>query len=416
MIDPIRLLLESTWEILLELAPWLFFGAMLAGLLHTFLPGKLIGQHLRGRWGVAKAVLFGVPLPLCSCGVIPAGIGLKKDGASDGAAIGFLISTPQTGVDSILVSASFLGWPFAIFKVASAAVTGLVGGWLTDSLAQPEVAPRASAASTSDRREGNWLSVTLRYAFDLVRDIWLWLLIGVAVSAGLDAWLPPSALLGLEAHGGALAILLALALSLPLYVCATASVPVAAALVAGGMPAGAALVFLMAGPATNLATMGAVLKGFGRRTLAVYLGTVVVGSVGLGLLFDWVISSGGDARGHAHETHATWWAAASAALLVLLLAMFALADLRAWLRRSGVAVLGAAQLGANDRSPIELSVEGLSCERCVRKLETELGRVKGVRDVSVTLEPGAARIVGAVSLDAVSEAVERAGFRPVPSA
>ena len=123
---------ESLWQITLELAPWLLLGMAIAGLLHGLLPPDFVGRHLRGRAGVAKAVVLGVPLPLCSCGVIPTGLGLKKDGASNGASVGFLISTPQTGVDSILVSASFLGWPFALFKVAAAAITGLVGGWIAD--------------------------------------------------------------------------------------------------------------------------------------------------------------------------------------------------------------------------------------------------------------------------------------------
>ena len=116
----------------MELAPWLLLGTLIAALLHGLLPQNFVQRHLQGKGGVAKAVLLGVPLPLCSCGVIPAGLGLKKDGASDGASVGFLISTPQTGVDSILVSASFLGWPFALFKVVSATVTGIVGGYLAD--------------------------------------------------------------------------------------------------------------------------------------------------------------------------------------------------------------------------------------------------------------------------------------------
>ena len=126
-------MLNAIWSILLDLAPWLLLGAGVASALHIWLPPGLLQRHLSGYAGVAKAVALGVPMPLCSCGVIPAGLGLKKDGASDGAALGFLISTPQTGVDSILVSASFLGWPFALFKVGAATVTGLVGGWLVES-------------------------------------------------------------------------------------------------------------------------------------------------------------------------------------------------------------------------------------------------------------------------------------------
>ena len=119
-------MLDAIWEVVVSLAPPLVLGAIIAGAIHVLLPPDFVGRQLRGRVGVLKSVLLGVPLPLCSCGVLPTALGLKRDGASDGASVGFLISTPQTGVDSILVSGSFLGWPFALFKVLSAAVTGVV--------------------------------------------------------------------------------------------------------------------------------------------------------------------------------------------------------------------------------------------------------------------------------------------------
>jgi uncharacterized protein len=122
------------WNVTCELAPWLLLGMLLSGLMHACLPANFVRQEFRGFAGILKAVGLGVPLPLCSCGVIPAGIGLKNQGASNGAAIGFLISTPQTGVDSILVSAALFGWPFAVFKMVSAAVLGVAGGWIADQV------------------------------------------------------------------------------------------------------------------------------------------------------------------------------------------------------------------------------------------------------------------------------------------
>ena len=134
--------LEAVWAVLLELAPWLLLGAGVAGLLHVALPEGFIHRAFRGRLGVLKAVTLGVPLPLCSCGVIPAGLGLKKDGASDGASIGFLVATPQTGVDSVLVSASFLGWPFADDDRAPAVIAEFVA------------ACAAEAAAAASRQDG----------------------------------------------------------------------------------------------------------------------------------------------------------------------------------------------------------------------------------------------------------------------
>ena len=130
--------ITGCWTTLCELSPWLLLGMLISGILHVVLPKSFVRRRFRGFGGVVKSVLLGVPLPLCSCGVIPAGIGLKNDGASDGAAVGFLISTPQTGIDSVLVSASFFGWPFAIFKMFAAAVTGILGGWLTEVSGESE--------------------------------------------------------------------------------------------------------------------------------------------------------------------------------------------------------------------------------------------------------------------------------------
>ena len=142
-------MLSATWTIWLELAPWILLGAAVSGILHVLLPATWLQKNLNGRIGVLRAVALGVPLPLCSCGVIPVGLGLKKDGAGNGAAVGFLISTPQTGIDSILVSASFLGWPFALLKVVVALLTGVVGGLIAEDGAGAQQIERHS----SDRKQ-----------------------------------------------------------------------------------------------------------------------------------------------------------------------------------------------------------------------------------------------------------------------
>ena len=183
-------LLQAIWSVVLELAPWLLVGAAVAGLLHKFLPPGFLERRLRGTSGVFQAVLFGVPLPLCSCGVIPAGVGLKKDGASDGASIAFLTSTPQTGVDSILVSAGFLGWPFALFKVVAAAVTGVAAGLITEA-ASP--APPVDAAVVHHHAPARTWAQAWDHGVDVLRSIWGWLAFGILASAVLTVFVPPSA-------------------------------------------------------------------------------------------------------------------------------------------------------------------------------------------------------------------------------
>jgi hypothetical protein len=387
-------MLDAIWQVWLQLAPWLLLGAAAAGLLHVSLPRDFARRQFRGLGGVAKAVALGVPLPLCSCGVIPAGLGLKKDGASDGAAVGFLISTPQTGVDSLLVSASFLGWPFTIYKCVSALVMGLAGGAATEALHTDSNA-RLGEASAPQSTAGFF-----EHMIDVIRPIWKWIVFGVVASAAITVWIPPGMIAGWSNLHPALTGLAALAIALPLYVCATASVPIAAALIAQGMPTGAALVFLMAGPATNIATIGAVMRAFGGRVLAVYLSTVVIGSVGLAYVYDAFIpleALGSMTHEHAHP----WWAWASALVLAGLFVYFVFDDLRsAWLRRTPSA----------GPAVVTLEVEGLTCNNCVRKLERALRDADGVTSVRVTLDPSRATVEGSVHPGDLEAVVRATGY------
>jgi uncharacterized membrane protein YraQ (UPF0718 family)/copper chaperone CopZ len=410
MTETLLLLVLAMWSTLLELAPWLLLGMAIAGVLHVALPAGFVQRQLGGRGGVAKAVALGVPLPLCSCGVIPAGLGLKRDGASSGATVGFLISTPQTGVDSVLVSASFLGWPFALFKVAAAAVTGLVGGWLAD---RADAGPSGTVAEATGAkvgaapgRRGPVTRELFTHSLEILRTIWGWVAIGVIVSAAIEVLVPDTFFTGLADMGSWVPILASLAVSLPLYVCATASVPIAAALVAAGMPGGAALVFLMAGPATNVATIGAILRGLGARALAIYLGTIVIGSVLAGLVFDSLLDAESMVSVHQHG-EATWWTISSAVLLIGLMAWFGLDDLRQFIARRSPE-------GGDGQPEIVLGIGGMTCISCVFKLERELRAIVGVAAVEVTLEPGQVVVRGTADEDRVRAAVDRAGFEAFP--
>jgi uncharacterized membrane protein YraQ (UPF0718 family)/copper chaperone CopZ len=396
-------MISLIWSTLLELAPWLLLGAFIAGLLHVVVPKSVVRKNFTGFGGVARAVAVGVPLPLCSCGVIPAGLGLKKDGASDGAVIGFLVSTPQTGVDSILVSASFLGWPFALFKVFSAAFTGLVAGSMAEAAGGTELVK----TENDELSEGDGGELGLfAHALDVLSSIWRWLVFGVVVSAAIEYFVPPSGLSYLDAPVW-VSSLVALLIGLPLYVCATASVPIAASLVAAGLSPGAALVFLMAGPATNVATIGAIYRTLGPRNLGIYLSVIVVGSLGFGALFDFLIAPSTVMR-HSHEHEAGWVAVLSASFLVSLFGWFAVRDARTYLSR----FIGGEMSGSG---LVEYQVEGMSCGGCVRKLESALTGVDGVDRVQVSLEAGRAQVVGIVSQAVVLEAIKAAGFQGKPA-
>ena len=396
--------LTNFWHLMLELAPWLFAGTAVASMMHIWLPKQYLRQRLggKGMGQVLRAVAFGIPLPLCSCGVIPAAMSLKKEGASNGSTVGFLISTPQTGVDSVMVTASMLGWPFAMFKVVAALVTGLIGGFLVEQVGTDKTPTDHTLNNLHDHHNvaTTWREA-LRYGLDeLIYPIWRWLVIGVLVSAAVTTWIPQDQFSTLTG-AGLWTLLLMIIISIPLYVCATASVPVAATLVASGFPEGAALVFLMAGPATNVATIGAAYRVFGTRNMSVYLFTVFAGSVGFGLLFDmfWALEASRTVMDHGHDSLLV---TGSAVVLTALLLWYGIQDLYQLIRPKGP---------SDGQEAVTFTVSGMTCGGCVKTLTSSLQSVDGVERVDVVLDTGRAEIYG-VRLDrnALEHAVQKVGF------
>jgi len=409
MLDALRQFPGALWQILLELAPSLLLGLFIAGLVHVYVPAAAIHRRLSRPdfASTVRASLLGVPLPLCSCGVIPTALGLRKAGASPGATTSFMISTPQTGVDSILVSAAFLGWPFALFKLVAAFVTGVIGGMLVNRYTpSPGSADTEGEMTLSAATGDRGMIGAVRYAlFDLLAAIDLWLIAGVLAAALITASVPADFFAGQAWAHGVLGMLVVLAIALPLYVCTTASVPIAASLIAAGMPAGSALVFLMAGPATNVATIGAVYRTLGATVLGLYLGTVVVMSLGFGLLFDQVLSAA-PTLDAPHDHGGDWLATLSA---LALLALLALLQWRRWQARLAATDAGAAHGPRDD--DLVLHVQGMSCQHCVGSVKRALESVARVDRATPDLASGRVRIHGGgVVVPALVRAVEDAGF------
>ena len=290
---------SESWQLLLDAAPYILFGILMGGLLKVFLSPAYVARHLgQGRFSsVFKAALFGVPLPLCSCGVLPAAAALKKQGANNGATAAFLISTPESGIDSIarqlcparpdhdrgpapgrLLSPPWLpgspktccarpgpGWPW--LPISPASVDGCCDGI--------DCPPEQHAAHHTLREK---LRAGMRYAFgELWGDLAGWFF-SVCCWPGLISALVPETLITGYLSGGISSMLLMLAFGIPLYICATASTPIAAALILKGVSPGAALVFLLAGPATNMATLTVLADLLGKRTTLVYLTAIGVGA------------------------------------------------------------------------------------------------------------------------------------------
>ncbi len=296
----------NTVGLYLDAAPWLLLGLLAAGLIKGWVPESAMHRWLGGSGigPVTRAALVGAPLPLCSCGVLPAALGLHRSGASRGSTLSFLIATPETGVDSVAVTYALMGPFMAVVRpvaaIASAICTGLLGGWGAGRPApNPPPAPGAGSCCGCNTSCGapsapapGWRGRTvdgLRYAVNnIVDDIIPWLAAGLLLAGLLMTLVPVGAL---AAWGSGLpAMLLMLLVGIPMYICATASTPLAASLLLLGVSPGTVLVFLLAGPATNLATLGLLYRELGRRTLVLYLCGIAVTSVTAGLLVDAIVA------------------------------------------------------------------------------------------------------------------------------
>ena len=289
-------ILAASWAMLREAAPYMLFGLLVAGVLKVLLPASTVARHLgRGRFlPVFKAALFGIPLPLCSCGVLPAAQSLRRRGANRGATSAFLISTPETGVDSIAITYALMdplmtvARPLAAFAAAVAAglAQNVLGSRSGDT--DEDDAPRAGA-DQAPPRSGTWLGKgreAVRYAMgELWDDIAGWFVLGLLVAGVITALLPGD-LMTRHLGGGLAPMLLMAVVGVPLYICATASTPIAASLVLKGLSPGAALVFLLVGPATNAAALTVLLKVLGRRGVAIYLAAIILVGLSAGLLLD----------------------------------------------------------------------------------------------------------------------------------
>ena len=305
--DLITDIFSESWHLLLDAAPYILFGILMGGLLKVFLSPALVARHLgQGRFSsVFKAALFGIPLPLCSCGVLPAAAALKKQGANNGATAAFLISTPESGIDSIAVSYALLDPIMTVARPLAAFLTALAAG-MTENLLRPpkprlavadfsgvvagccggtDCLPEEQAARPSLGRK---LLTGMRYALgELWGELAGWFFLGLLL-AGIISALVPDTLISGYLSGGLSSMLLLLVFGIPLYICATASTPIAAALILKGVSPGAALVFLLAGPATNMATLTVLANLLGKRTTVVYLTAIAVGAILCGLAVDGV--------------------------------------------------------------------------------------------------------------------------------
>ena len=396
------------------MAPWLLFGYFAAGVLSVFFSPNYIYKHMGkpGLKSIFKAALFGVPLPICSCGVIPITVSLKKQGAGRGAAGSFLISTPQTGLDSFFATYAMLGWVLAIFRPVVAFITGIIGGSLMEKFGAPK--NEKETATQSDEEESDsvprirgWKTIpaVLHYGFiKLLGNISSALIIGLVLAALIHFIVPPD--FGAKyLKNDWLAMPAMLLFGIPLYVCSTASIPIAASLIVKGISPGAALVFLITGPATNIATITIMSKILGKKAVVIYIITVAVAAIIAGYIFnmlnvnlpimDFMRSDG--------KMQITLLQQISC---IILFALLAFTTLQRLVKRFGIGT-------KNLPSDLEIEVKGMTCEHCAVSLNKSIKKINGILKLDINVEAGIIKINAETPVllyPLIEKAITDAGF------
>lgn len=443
----INAFLAPVLDIVLEMSPYLLLGFLMAGFLHVFIPRGWFARYLSGNTlrSVFNAAVLGIPLPLCSCGVIPTAMSLRREGASKAAVVSFLIATPQTGVDSIFATFSLMGLPFAIIRPIVALATAIFGGSLVN-FCESSIVDSPVGEMVSTHKQNNEtklpffvrLKEALRFAFvEMMEDIGKWLVVGLII-AGLITALVPDTWFAAFRDNSLMSMLLVLVISVPMYVCATGSIPIAVALMMKGLTPGAALVLLMAGPAVNVASMLVINKVLGRKTLYVYLWSIILGSLAFGfaidtlLPYEWFKSSAGMCA-CCHSTPSLFSWLCTFLLIILLLNVLCKRLMGKETCSCGCghdegSSCESHHFGAQHNTCHEgccsctsestcqrethvFAVGGMHCNHCRSNVEQALQSLEGVESVSVDLHAAKAEVCGSHLDDNVLiQAVTSIGF------
>ncbi len=400
-------------NILGEMAPYLLLGFFFAGLLYAFIPKQRIEKYFNGKSmrSSVLASIFGIPLPLCSCGVIPTGTAFYKNGASKGGTVSFMISTPQTGVDSILATFSLMGLPFAVIRPVAALITGISGGLVTAQITKRENEEQQFSTTTEKHKTLiEKIKDIFRYGFvEFIQDISKWLVIGLVLAAFISA-LVPNDFFEILNLSPLLQMLLILVVSIPLYICATGSIPLAAILILKGISPGAAFVLLMAGPATNAATITMIWKVLGRRSLFAYLGTIIISALSFGLLIDyvlpleWFTQITQNHMGHFHEHHLNWLQLASGILLLLLI-------INGYIQKYFESKNNLKQQINNTMETKTIKVEGMTCNHCKANVENNLAKLPFVKSAQVNLADKTVTLEGDnIEIEKAKQTIDSLGY------
>ncbi len=416
--------LNSVFVLFLEMAPYLVLGLSVAGVFSVIVRRDFVSRHVGkpGMGSVFKAAILGVPLPLCSCGVVPTASYFKHNGASKPALVSFLISTPQTGVDSIVATYGMLGPLFAILRPVIALVTGIAGGATSILLGRdPKTGKQTGegrvAPEMREMQSGQTFMAKIRkmvnYAYvESIDDIAFQFVIGLGIAGLISLLIPNDFFKGMAIAEGFTGMLMMIIIGIPMYICSTSSIPVAVALIAKGISPGAAYVFLVAGPATNAATLLILNRILGLKHTVLYLVTIIAGSMAFGPLVNLLVGiTGWNApimgAGNALTGAFTGLEYISAAFLAVLLLGTLYRKIRYGVHGHDHSEEG---VGRDVNSDASLEISGMTCAHCAANVETVLRSVEGVDTVQVNFQTGRAIISGVAHSEDLIKAVQQAGY------
>jgi len=407
------------------MAPYLMIGLAFVAILNIYMTKEFVKKQI-GKdsiWSIFKAALFGVPLPLCSCGVIPTTVYMADSKASKGAVTSFLISTPQTGIDSIIATYGMMGPVFGIFRPISALIMGILGGLFINvtnkEKAKPEkkklsldviTAPPKMVDGKANIPFSKKAKTSLKYAFaDFLDDIVVEFLIGLVIAGAITYFLPTEFLEGTGLKSGILGMIVMILIGVPMYVCATASIPIAVSLILKGFSPGVAFVFLAVGPATNAASIGILSKSLGKKLISYYLFAMIIMSIGFGYLLDFVfnyleINPQKQLATHAHHEHS---GLIPYEIQIVLAAIFTILVVSSLYRKYGSKYFKRDKAIDNRNYVI---VEGMTCNHCVATVTDSLTKVNGIDNVEVDLSSGKAFYSGNIDKSVINEAIESCGY------
>jgi len=455
------------FKLFLEMAPYLLLGLFFVGLLHILFPKSIITKHMgkNNASSVVKASILGVPLPLCSCGVIPTAVFMYKNGASKSAVISFIISTPQTGVDSIIATYGMLGWVFAIFRPVAAFIMGITGGILarfidkneelhlddpsvivcntgscSHSSKKDEAHQSASkthdhstdidtfalhgpdclcSECTSKRNNGKKTTFTekikafYQYAFvEFLDDISMHFITGIIIAGLISFFIPDNFFSGSFLTNGIGGMLLVILIGIPMYICATSSIPIALSLIMKGFSPGIAFVFLAVGPGTNAATIVILMKILGKKMTVFYLSIIIILSVIAGYILDFVYKSleinPHSIMNHAHG-HGIINGYTKTIMAAVFLVLIAMSVYRKKIKK-GAHMHDHSQDTPKKVRTTRLNVYGMTCNHCAATAKSSVMKVRGVTNVTVNLNEKYVDIEGDFDIEEVKKAILDVGY------